>query len=80
MTKFIIAALTASVALGSAAHAAGDYYQGASKDRPLAVDRTSTGSIGSEHRFSVGNEGRRDNNWSVTVNRGDYYDGANRPN
>ncbi len=71
MTKFIITALTASVAFGSAAFAAGDYYEGVSKDRPAVVDTINTGSIGFEAHV---------NQQIASVNSGDYYEGANRPN
>ena len=71
MTKFIITTLTASVALGSAAFAAGDYYEGASKDRPAAVDTINTGSIAGVHQTAE---------QSVAINSGDYYQGANRQN
>ena len=72
MTKFIITALSASVALGSAAFAAGDYYEGVSKDRPaaVAVDTIKTGSIGFEAQAD---------HQPVAINSGDYYEGANRP-
>ena len=73
MTKFIITALSASVALGSAAFAAGDYYEGVSKDRPaaVAVDTIKTGSIGVEAQVD---------HQAIALNSGDYYEGANRPN
>jgi hypothetical protein len=71
MTKFIITALTASVAFGSAALAAGDYYEGASKDRPVAVDTIYTGSIAGAHQAFE---------QPVAIDSGDYYEGANRPN
>jgi len=71
MTKFIVTALTASVAFGSAAFAAGDYYEGASKERPAAVDSIYTGSIDGARQASE---------QPVTINSGDYYEGANRPN
>ena len=71
MTKFIMTALTASVALGTTAFAAGDYYEGASKDRPAAVDTINTGSIAGGHQTAE---------QSVVINSGDYYEGANRPN
>ncbi len=71
MTKFIITALTASVAFGSAAFAAGDYYEGVSKDRPSVVDTINTGSIGIEVQ---------PHQQIAPFNSGDYYGGANRPN
>ncbi|OHV75694.1 hypothetical protein [Rhizobium sp. LCM 4573] len=76
MTKSLalVAALVASAAYGSAALAAGDYYQGADKNASQShVDARHTGSINSgNHSVLAQND--------QTVNRGDYYEGANRPN
>ena len=76
MTKSLalVAALVASAAYGSAALAAGDYYQGADKNASEShVDARHTGSVnGVNHSVLAQND--------QTVNRGDYYEGANRPN
>ncbi|KKX28819.1 hypothetical protein [Rhizobium sp. LC145] len=70
----LVAALVASAAYGSAALAAGDYYQGADKNASQShVDARHTGSINSgNHSVLAQND--------QTINRGDYYEGANRPN
>ncbi|TKT46318.1 hypothetical protein FDR95_22795 [Rhizobiaceae bacterium LC148] len=76
MTKSlaIIAAVVASTTFGGAALAAGDYYQGADKNVSEShVDARHTGSINSgNHSVLAQND--------QTINRGDYYEGANRPN
>ena len=71
MSKFIITAITASIAMGSAAFAAGDYYEGVSKDRPAAVDMLATGSIGDSLSASE---------QPVLASNGDYYEGVSRAN
>lgn len=78
MTKFIITALAASVSLGSAVYAEGDYYPGAAKDRPVVIDTIATGSISNDHRIILHNDSVR--NLPVIVDRGDYFQGASRPN
>ena len=74
LTSTIAAVLLASVTFGGAALAAGDYYEGASQNnvRHSQIDRTQTGSIGDrDPRGSAAS--------AQTVDRGDYYTGANRP-
>ncbi len=71
MSKFIITAITASVAMGSAAFAAGDYYEGVSKDRAVAVDMIATGSIGDSLSASE---------QPVAISTGDYYEGVSHAN
>ena len=84
MTKIIAAALIASAAFASTASAF-DYYQGVlpaaglpEKHSAQNVDSKSasygyTGSI-------AGVQNGRDADGTVVLNRGDYYEGANRPN
>ena len=68
------AALIASATFGGAAIAAGDHYEGVSPNavHHNQIDRTQTNSIG-----------ERDQRLTQApvqhVNRGDYYEGANRP-
>ena len=74
LTSTIAAALLASVTFGGAALAAGDYYEGASQNtvRHSQIDRTQTGSIGDrDQRFTSAP--------AQTLDHGDYYEGANRP-
>ena len=86
MTKSlaIIAAVVASTTFGGAALAAGDYYQGADKNVSEShVDARHTGSIGGTGyaRFEQTSRGNHTFDNSLgTVNRGDYYQGATRPN
>jgi hypothetical protein len=76
MTKSITtlaAALIATAAFGGAALAAGDYYEGAAKDAPNSrIDRVQTGSISDRAEFAS-------QNVRQAPDRGDYYEGANRP-
>src|SRR5690606_12127433 len=74
MTKSLTlaAALLASTAFGSAAFAAGDYYEGATKSPVVTIDRTETGSIGARSdaaRYNVGAQVQ------APVDHGDYYEG-----
>jgi hypothetical protein len=73
LASTIAAALIASASFGGAALAAGDYYEGASQNTASQqIDRTQTNSIGDrDQRFSQAS--------AQTVERGDYYEGANRP-
>jgi len=68
---------TALLVTAGAVHAAeGEYYQGASAGQPAMSDRVHTGSIAGEasaQRLAVGKA-------SATINSGDYWEGANRPN
>ena len=73
LTSTIAAALIASVAFGGAALAGGDYYQGASKDAATHLDRVQTSSVGDRGSFTH-------QEVAQTVDNGDYYEGANRPN
>jgi hypothetical protein len=71
ITSTLAAALIASASFAGAALADGDYYEGVSK--APAVDHIQTGSIaqhGQQNAQAV----------PASVNQGDYYDGANRPN
>ncbi|MGW9231164.1 hypothetical protein ACWGPT_09880 [Pseudorhizobium sp. NPDC055634] len=73
LTTTIAAALIASATFGTAALAAGDYYEGASKNAEASrLDRAHTGSIhdraGTVHQDVL-----------QTPDNGDYYTGANRP-
>ena len=74
LTSTIAAALLASVTFGGAALAAGDYYEGASQNtvRHSQIDRTQTGSIGDRQERTSAAPTR-------TLDHGDYYTGANRP-
>ncbi|MBA4784524.1 MAG: hypothetical protein H2046_01995 [Rhizobiales bacterium] len=73
LASSIAAALIASASFGGAALAAGDYYDGASKNAAAShIDRTQTNSIGDrDQRFTQAPD--------QTIDRGDYYEGANRP-
>ena len=75
ISSAIAAALIASASFGSAALAEGDYYQGAQKNAPAAsatVDHISTGSIAKDQQSA--------NQIPAPIGRGDYFEGANRPN
>ena len=74
LTSAFAAALIASATFGSAALAAGDYYEGVSPHavRHSQIDRTQTNSIGERDQ-------RLTQAPAQHVNRGDYYEGANRP-
>jgi homoserine kinase len=71
ITSAIAAALIASASFASAALAEGDYYEGASK-ASSTVDNVQTGSIAGGQQNA--------NQIPASVDRGDYYTGANRPN
>ncbi|KKX28818.1 hypothetical protein [Rhizobium sp. LC145] len=76
LTSTLAAALIASAAFGGAALAAGDYYEGASKDAAtVAVDTVRTHSTAKNNGHLVLAQ-----NDQANINRGDYYEGANRPN
>jgi hypothetical protein len=81
MTKSLthaVAALIAFAAFGSAALASGDYYQGVYPEAAAAVDTFQTSSIRDASRAP-----RHDAAVQVageSVDHGDYYEGANRPN
>lgn len=68
----IAAGLVASLALGTAARAEGDYYAGASRNGSVAIDRIATGSISPSSATADGTV--------VALDSGDYYDGSQRPN
>lgn len=72
LTSTIAAALIASAAFGGAALADGDFYTGAAKEATSHLDRVHTSSIG---------DGSYAGQQVVaqTVDNGDYYEGANRP-
>jgi hypothetical protein len=69
ITSAFAAALIASVSFASVARAEGDYYEGASK-ASATVDHVQTGSIAQDQQNQI----------PAPIGRGDYYDGANRPN
>ena len=72
ITSAIAAAFIASVSFAGAAFAdEGDYFQGVSKASAM-VDHMQTGSIARD-RQNV-------SQIPASVGRGDYYEGANRPN
>ncbi|WP_395517223.1 hypothetical protein [Pseudorhizobium flavum] len=74
LTSTLAAALIASATFGGAALADGDYYEGASKTTEASrIDRVQTGSIGDRAGYA-------DQDVRQTPDRGDYYEGANRPN
>jgi hypothetical protein len=85
ITSAIAAALVASASFASVALAQeGDYYEGASA--PVASHQVPA-AYGSNHSVSYGYTGSiarsaqgYDANGTVVINRGDYYEGANRPN
>jgi len=76
------AALIASASFAGAAFAAGDYYDGVwpNQDHQTeSVRKTPAGSYG--YTGSISN-GARFSSWNSaenTVDRGDYYEGVNRP-
>ncbi len=74
LTPAFAVALIASATFGGAALAAGDYYEGASQNavRHSQIDRTQTNSIGERDQHLAQAPAQH-------VNRGDYYEGANRP-
>lgn len=85
ITSAIAAAVLASVSFATAALAdEGDYYQGA--NRPVAGQQASTwhnerGAVSYGYTGSIANaQNGRDADGTVILNRGDYYEGANRPN
>ncbi|WP_105429116.1 hypothetical protein [Neorhizobium sp. T6_25] len=71
ITSAIAAALIASASFASVALAEGDYYEGASK-ASATVDHVQTGSIGKDQQNA--------NQIPAPIGRGDYFEGANRPN
>ena len=72
LTSTIAAALIASAAFGGAALADGDFYTGASKEATNQLDRV--------HTSSIGDRSYADQQViAQTVDNGDYYEGANRP-
>ena len=81
MTSTIAAALIASAAFGSAALAAGSYQQGNTQApaNSAAVDHTQTNSI-DNRGYVVHQRGYSEDYGQKTINRGDYYEGAQRPN
>ncbi len=72
LTSTFAAALIASAAFGGAALAAGDYYDGVSKDASSHIDRFQTSSTGDRYQAAHGVAYQ-------TPDQGDYYDGINRP-
>ena len=71
LASTIAAALIASASFGGAALAAGDYYEGASKTTAAShIDRTQTNSIADQRAAQAPDQ---------TVDRGDYFVGATRP-
>lgn len=65
-----IALVATTLSAGVAPAAEGEYYEGASKRTVRNIDAVATGSIGNARSSS---EVR-------SINSGDYYSGANRPN
>nr|CAD6420587.1 hypothetical protein REQ54_02121 [Rhizobium sp. Q54] len=73
LTTTLAAALIASATFGGAALAAGDYYEGISKDAATSrIDRVQTNSVGD--RAELASQDVRQ-----AADHGDYYEGANRP-
>ncbi|WP_117195477.1 hypothetical protein [Rhizobium terrae] len=70
ITSAIAAAFIASASFASVALADGDYYEGSSK-ASASVDHVQTGSVAQNGQTSQ---------IPAPIDRGDYYDGANRPN
>jgi hypothetical protein len=69
ITSAIAAAFIASASFASVALAdEGDYYNGSTE--ASTIDRVQTGSISNDAKQAP----------AASVSRGDYYDGANRPN
>ncbi|MBU1314403.1 MAG: hypothetical protein KJ947_19130 [Alphaproteobacteria bacterium] len=69
-------------AMTGSSFAAGDYYEGASKEsRRSTTDPIQTNST-SSYGYASGNTSRDNQQFGDTarVNSGDYYSGANRPN
>ncbi len=73
----VIAALVGSAAFGSAALASGNYYPGVSSEAPAAVDTFQTSSI--VRQSAVSKDASTVELASQSVDTGDYYQGANRP-
>lgn len=89
MIKFLVSTAVGAMLVLSAtssSHAAGDYYEAASKDGARSVDRLQTNST--SYGYSTGSDRAlfgntsRDNHQmgdATTVDSGDYYQGATRP-
>ncbi|CAD7026816.1 hypothetical protein REJC140_02421 [Pseudorhizobium endolithicum] len=74
----VAAALIASAAFGTAALASGEYYQGLYPEAAATVDTFQTSSV-----REASTAPRQDAAVQVageTVDHGDYYEGATRPN
>ena len=85
MTKTLIstlaAALIASAAVSSAALAAGSYTQGNDRGyaNSQAVDHYQTNSV-DNRGYETHQRGVMQDHGQRTINRGDYYEGTQRPN
>ncbi|MGK6317527.1 hypothetical protein [Neorhizobium sp. DT-125] len=85
ITSAFAAALIATASFASVALAEGDYYEGVQKGAPAAsasVDTVRTASVGKDRAPVVR---RHDSNSQIpnaeeVIGRGDYYEGAVRPN
>jgi hypothetical protein len=84
ITSAIAAALIASASFATAALAEGNYYDGAtppSAGQQVPATHRDHNAVSYGYTGSIANSAQgRDVNGTVDLNRGDYYEGANRPN
>jgi hypothetical protein len=82
ITSAIAAAFIASVSFAGAALAdEGQYYHGADKTQNVETFKGSQGGISYGYTGSISRAANGGQNVDgQALNRGDYYDGANRPN
>ena len=76
ITIHTVVAAALFVTAGAAVASEGEFYQGASTEQPAISDRLHTGSTTGEASAQTRHAGKT----SATVNSGDYWEGANRPN
>ena len=81
ITSAIAAALIASASFASVALAEGDYYEGVSRGQQAeAVHKAQSVSYGYTGSVSNAQGSNQSFDGTVILNRGDYYEGAVRPN
>jgi hypothetical protein len=84
ITSAIAAALIASASFATAALAEGNYYEGAtppSAGQQVPATHKAQGSVSYGYTGSISNaQGTDQSTGTVNLGRGDYYEGAVRPN
>ncbi|WP_117195475.1 hypothetical protein [Rhizobium terrae] len=85
ITSAFAAALIATVSFAGAASAEGNYYEGATppsagRQLPAAHETQHSARYGYTGSISGAVNSGRDADGTVVLNRGDYYEGAVRPN